>query len=325
MLLLRYVSIASGLLLLQACGGTPENPPGGSSNNAGAGGVVTNTGGQGGAVTGAGGSVSTGGVTGTGGSAGSLGTGGVSSGGASAGGSGGVATGGTAGTSSGAWGNVTCKTWPAATGEEQVDNTIDVSGTYDGQLKRYISDGLGDGSQEEGQSPLFVVANGGTLKNVIIGAPAADGIHCEGSCTLQNVWWEDVGEDAATFEGSSSSTVVTIDCGGAKHAADKTFQHNGGGTVTIKNFSVEDAGKLYRSCGDCSDMYERHAVLENISAKSVDRLAGVNIDYDDSATFNNLLIDAGIVICERYDNDVSVGTGADPTYCLYDQSDVHYP
>lgn len=44
----------------------------------------------------------------------------------------------------------------------------------------------GDG-QEEGQDPIFRLAAGATLKNVVIGAPGADGIHCEGNCTLQNV------------------------------------------------------------------------------------------------------------------------------------------
>ena len=55
-----------------------------------------------------------------------------------------------------------------------------------------------------------------TLENVILGNPAADGIHCEGTCTLKNVWWEDVGEDAATLQGSSASQVMTIDGGGAQ-------------------------------------------------------------------------------------------------------------
>ena len=35
--------------------------------------------------------------------------------------------------------------------------------------------------------------------------PAADGVHCKGSCTLRNVWWQDVGEDAATFKGTAAS------------------------------------------------------------------------------------------------------------------------
>lgn len=40
---------------------------------------------------------------------------------------------------------------------------------------------LGDGGQDEGQDPIFNLANGATLSNVIIGSPAADGIHCDGT------------------------------------------------------------------------------------------------------------------------------------------------
>ncbi|MDQ1295829.1 MAG: pectate lyase, partial [Actinomycetota bacterium] len=39
---------------------------------------------------------------------------------------------------------------------------------------------------------------------------------------------------AATFKGSSSSTKVVVSGGGAKKASDKVFQHNGGGSVTIR-------------------------------------------------------------------------------------------
>jgi hypothetical protein len=83
-------------------------------------------------------------------------------------------------------------------------SSISVQGTFDGHLARYY--GLGDGGTSEHQQPIFVVENGGTVKNVIIGDPAGDGIHCLGSCTLENVWWEDVGEDAATFLGAAPRT-----------------------------------------------------------------------------------------------------------------------
>ena len=47
---------------------------------------------------------------------------------------------------------------------------------FDGKGGRFIGTGnLGSGSGEEGQDPLFVVKAGGSLKNVILGAPAADG------------------------------------------------------------------------------------------------------------------------------------------------------
>jgi hypothetical protein len=91
--------------------------------------------------------------------------------------------------------------WPTAKSSKTVDATIKVSGPYDGGLTRFIAgSNLGDGGQGEDQKPIFDLSDGAHLKNVIIGTPAADGIHCLGSCTLENVWWEDVGEDAATFK-----------------------------------------------------------------------------------------------------------------------------
>ena len=52
---------------------------------------------------------------------------------------------------------------------------------------------LGDGSQLEGQQSVFRLEEGAVLKNVILGAPAGDGVSCQGNCQLLNVWWEDVG------------------------------------------------------------------------------------------------------------------------------------
>lgn len=39
---------------------------------------------------------------------------------------------------------------------------------------------LGDGSQDEGQDPIFEPADGAVLRNVIIGGPGADGVPCIG-------------------------------------------------------------------------------------------------------------------------------------------------
>jgi pectate lyase C len=122
---------------------------------------------------------------------------------------------------------------------------------YDGECKTYSSKslssgGLGDGSQEENQKPLFRVNAGGTLKNVILGAPAADGIHFYGNATVQNVHWLDIGEDAATIKADAT---VTIDCGSAKSGSDKIFQVNAKATWNISNFTASSAGKFMRENG----------------------------------------------------------------------------
>ena len=225
-------------------------------------------------------------------------------------------------------------TWPTATGTTKLTATKAVSGTFDGGLKRFVGSGaLGTDSQDEDQDPLFELADGATLKNVILGDPAADGVHCKGSCTLTNVWWENVGEDAATFKGGTSA-VYTVNGGGAKGADDKVFQHNGGGTLTIKNFQVSDYGKLYRSCGNCDTQYQRHLIVENVTAVNMGgALAGINTNYNDSATFKGLILcdrTRNIDICDRFTgNDTGAeptmtGSGPDGKYCIYSNSDLQW-
>ncbi|MFI8194437.1 pectate lyase [Streptomyces sp. NPDC085946] len=226
--------------------------------------------------------------------------------------------------------------WPTPSGQQAVTSTIEVSGTYDGSLKRFYGSGaLGSDDQGEGQDPLFTLADGAVLKNVVLGTPAADGVHCLGSCTLQNVWWENVGEDAASFKGKSASATYLVSGGGAKGADDKVFQHNGAGTLTIKDFQVSDFGKLYRSCGNCSTQYKRAVVISNVKVTAPGKvLAGINTNYGDTATISGLQIvgDSGkkIKICERFKgNDTgaeptSLGSGPDGTSCRYTASDVTY-
>src|SRR5262245_44723716 len=120
--------------------------------------------------------------------------------------------------------------WPKPSGEVQVDATIRVisGGHFDGKMQRFYGiDDMATSSQDENQDPMFRLSDGAVLENVIIGDPAADGIHCYGSCTLKNVWWERVGEDAATFRGQQPDDVMLIDTGGASGAMDKVFQNNG--------------------------------------------------------------------------------------------------
>ncbi|GAA2857885.1 pectate lyase [Actinoplanes cyaneus] len=231
-------------------------------------------------------------------------------------------------------------TWPTATGTTKVTATKAVSGTFDGGLKRFVGSGaLGSGSQDEDQGPLFELADGATLKNVILGDPAADGVHCKGSCTLTNVWWENVGEDAATFKGGSSA-VYTVSGGGAKGADDKVFQHNGGGTLTIKNFQVDDFGKLYRSCGNCKTQYKRKVVLDTITATYPGlSLVGINANYGDTATLSKITIvndtKKKLAACITFKgnntgaepaklNTFTGSTGGDGTFCKFTKADITY-
>jgi hypothetical protein len=50
--------------------------------------------------------------------------------------------------------------------------------------------------QKEGgvKEAMFILENGATLSNVILGPNNGEGIHCQGTCTLNNIWWLDVCE-----------------------------------------------------------------------------------------------------------------------------------
>ncbi|MER7399761.1 pectate lyase [Streptomyces sp. NPDC000151] len=226
--------------------------------------------------------------------------------------------------------------WPTPGGSQAVSKTIEVSGTYDGGLKRYYGSGdLGGDGQEEGQDPIFKLKDGAVLKNVVIGSPAADGVHCSGTCTLQNVWWEDVGEDAATFKGTSSGATYTVTGGGAMKADDKVFQFNGAGKLNISGFQVSDFGKLVRSCGNCSTQYKRTISVSDVDVTAPGKsLVGINTNYGDTATLKSVRIHGDsskkIKPCVRYtgndngDEPVETGSGPDGTYCRYSASDISY-
>jgi hypothetical protein len=164
-------------------------------------------------------------------------------------------TGGSSGTSGGTSGGTTGGTGTVgSTGCSSVGSTTTVSttirvngGVYDGQCRRFRAGGaLGDGSQSESQQPIFRLENGATLRNVVLGAPAADGVHTYGNATLENITWEDVGEDAMTIK---SGGTVTLNGGSARAASDKIFQINAASTFRISNFRATDAGKMIRQNG----------------------------------------------------------------------------
>jgi hypothetical protein len=227
-------------------------------------------------------------------------------------------------------------TWPTARGSQAVSSTIKVSGTYDGKLKKFYGSGdLGGSGQEEGQDPVFELADGAVLKNVIIGSPAADGVHCKGSCTLQNVWWLDVGEDAATFKGKSASAVYTVYGGGAKNADDKVLQFNGAGKLVVTRFRVENFGKLVRSCGNCYTQYKRTIVINDVDVTAPGKsIVGVNSNYGDTAALRNVRVhgDSGkkIKTCTRFQGNNTgkepkeLGSGPDGTSCLFTAADISY-
>ncbi|GKT94299.1 pectate lyase E [Colletotrichum tofieldiae] len=173
-----------------------------------------------------------------------------------------------------------------------------VSGTFDGGLKTYGRGVKCTGQAEGGdKDAVFILENGATLKNAIIGADQIEGVHCKGSCTIQNVWWTAVCEDALSLKGDGNANVIG---GGARGAEDKVIQHNGLGTVTIDGFTVVDFGKLYRSCGNCKTMGKRTVVVKNVKAYNGKMLTGINSNKGDTSTITGTCATSVKEICTEF-------------------------
>jgi pectate lyase len=219
---------------------------------------------------------------------------------------------------------------PTATVQLTATQVVPAGTVFDGGNRRY---NLSGGSQSEGQPAVFDVQDGGTVRNVIIGPLAADGIHCLGNCTLDHVWWEDTGEDAATALGPAG-TIMRVNCGAAYNGSDKTFQFNGRGELQISNFYIANSGKVARSCGDCTNNGgPRRIVINNIITRDVSTIVGINTNFGDVAVINNVTLNnsgsSKTKICQVYKGVVkgngstsALGVEFDTPNCQVSQSDV---
>jgi hypothetical protein len=209
---------------------------------------------------------------------------------------------------------------PTATATVQLTQTQVVAAgqVFDGGNRRY---NLSGGNQDEGQPPVFNVMDGGTVKNVIIGPLAADGIHCLGNCTLDHVWWEDTGEDAATALGPAG-TVMTVNCGAAYNGADKTFQFNGRGELHISNFYVANSGKLVRSCGDCTgNGGPRRIFVNNVITRDVPTVVG-NVTLNNSGTSKTKICQVYKGVVKGQGSSTALGVEFNTPHCQVSPSDV---
>ncbi|MDL4841245.1 pectate lyase [Aquibacillus rhizosphaerae] len=150
-----------------------------------------------------------------------------------------------------------------------VNSTIVVEAgeVFDGAGNRYVAnpETVGDGSQKENQKSVFRLQDGATLKNVVLGAPAADGVHAYGDALIENVVWEDIGEDAMTIKEEGH---VVIRGGSAQHGSDKMFQINAPAKLDIINFTARDAGKMIRQVGGSTfhtEVYIEGSVITNMN------------------------------------------------------------
>lgn len=115
-------------------------------------------------------------------------------------------------------------------------------------------------------------------------------------------------EDAITFKQDSGTSYVNG--GGASKAEDKVLQHNGGGTVAVKNYFATDIGKLYRSCGNCDEQHARDSTFTNIRVEGAKLIAGVNGNLGDTTVISDSCVIDSNGICDLYEGN---DTGAEPS------------
>lgn len=209
---------------------------------------------------------------------------------------------------------------PSSTTHLAAVRTIAAGANFDGGMHQWDRNPSTCSGQSEGgeKDAVFILENGATLSNVIIGPNNGEGIHCKGSCTLNNVWWTDVCEDAATFLQSSGTSYVNG--GGARNAEDKVFQHNGAGTVAVRNFFATNIGKLYRSCGNCKTQHARRSTFDNVKVDKSSVVAGINTNLGDTTSISNSCVLSGGT-CWLYNGNnqgkepTKIGSGPDGKSC----------
>ncbi|KAI5918177.1 pectate lyase [Camillea tinctor] len=219
---------------------------------------------------------------------------------------------------------------PASSGSSvlQEPKTIVAGQPFDGGMVMFDRGVSCTGQSEGGDSDaVFQIEEGGELSNVIIGPNQIEGIHCQGACTLKNVWWSAVCEDAFTIKKQDAGATTNIEGGGAFGAQDKVLQHNGGGTLSVSGFEVDDFGKLYRSCGNCKTQSERHVVLNDITASSGSMLCGINSNFGDTCTLTGITATSVKEICVTFtgndSGDEPTENGSGPSeFCKYSESDI---
>ncbi len=112
----------------------------------------------------------------------------------------------------------------------------------------------------------------------------------------------------------------------------------------MTSFTVDNFGKVYRSCGNCDEMYERHVIMDDITATGGSQIAGkwphispseslrltslgINSNYGDTATLSNIKISDVDTVCATYTGndtgDEPEENGEGPSEnCICSESDV---
>ncbi|KAF2631807.1 polysaccharide lyase family 3 protein [Macroventuria anomochaeta] len=196
--------------------------------------------------------------------------------------------------------------------------------TFDGQMKRYerVEGSCNDQAEGTDADAVFNLMPGATIRNVVIGKHQSEGIHALGDAWVENVWWEDVCEDALTSKGLN--TQLRVIGGGARNAQDKIFQDNSlGGKFNITGFYAETFGTFYQSCGNCLNQAKRNVTIQNVIATNGTRMGIINPNFGDEYRIKNSQVqDVKFMVDKEIGNNVqtvpyTIGTGPDEKYALY--------
>lgn len=223
-------------------------------------------------------------------------------------------------------------TFPVANGTVVLQDAMYImpGQIFDGGMKRYQRPNGSCNEQAEGTDAdaVFNLLPGSTIRNVIIGKHQSEGIHALGDAWVENVWWEDVCEDALTSKGLN--TQLRVIGGGARNATDKIFQDNSlGGKYNITGFYAENFGTFYQSCGNCLNQAKRNATIQNIVARFGNRMGIINPNYGDEIRIVNAQIsNVTVMVDKEIANNAqtvpyTIGTGPDVKYALYNLTRDH--
>ena len=187
--------------------------------------------------------------------------------------------------------------------------------TFDGKGATFVpTSKIGDGGQSEHQEPLFVIENGGTLKNVKLSG--GDGVHFLGNGKMINCINTDVGEDAVTIDGPvnrahdaqlagcspnglPTRAKVEIDHCTFNKAHDKVIQDNAPADVTLDGVHVNGAHTVFRTIGGDNSI-NSNVTIKNSVMKGVEEVVfrtdapGAHVSFDnvqDDAPWEVLAID----------------------------------
>jgi pectate lyase C len=151
----------------------------------------------------------------------------------------------------------------AATVYIQSTIVIPAGSTYNGNGNTIVAQGMGDGSQNEGQKPFFRLNSESWLRNVRLAAPGVDGCHFYGNGTMNEVTWQDIGEDQFTVKSGGNCWVS----GGAAYAAaDKAGQVNAATWITLYYHYQDNVAKNIRQNGGTTyacNFYYDHNTARN--------------------------------------------------------------